>query len=161
MTTTNRSTFPQQVAAAEQLLKANPKATNAQLRAAVPQLLAHQGLSAPDGMSNAVFSSARRSLGIESKLGRPLGSKNKKTLATVAPTVDNDDARPAVAPRSTGIFSGNEVISLGRFIPAQPQSLEELLVPIGRMMREQGVSCIELSGEGLRVTRQVSEELVF
>lgn len=160
MTTTNRSSFPQQIAAAEQILKANPKATNAQLRTAVPQLLAHQGLSAPDGMSNGVFSSARRNLGIESKLGRPIGSKNKKTPATVAPKVDNDDARPAVTLRSTGIFSGNEVIHIGR-PAAQIPTLDELLVPIGRMMRERGISRLELWDEGIRVTRQVSEELVF
>lgn len=140
------ATFTEQVHAAEQVLKANPHATNAQLRPAVTSLLQHQNLAVPSGMSNGVFSAARRNLNIVTNKGRPLGSKNRPKVA--------------VAPPSTAISTGNEVIHIGR-PAAQVPTLDELLIPIGRMMRERGISSISLSGEGLRVTRQVSEELVF
>ena len=143
--TPERSTYKRQIEIAVEALKVNPDLRNKELNEKIREGLFAKGLGAPQFVSNSVLTRARNQLGIKSQRGRRPGSKN----------------RPKTSVPSTGIFTGNEVISLGRFAPAQVQSLDELLVPIGRMMRERGISCIELSGEGLRVTRQVSEELVF
>ena len=144
--TPERSTYKRQIEIAVAALKVNPDLRNKELNEKIREGLFAKGLGAPQFVSNSVLTRARNELGIKSTRGRRPGSKNR-TKTPAAP--------------STGIFTGNEVISMGRFSPAQVQSLDELLVPIGRMMRERGISCIELSGEGLRVTRQVSEELVF
>jgi hypothetical protein len=142
------TTYAQQIEFALEALKQKPDMRNKELNNFIRDRLISKGYAAPQFVSNSVFTRARNQLGIVSTRGRPAGSKNHKTKA-------------AAAVPSTGIFTGNEVISVGRFSPARAQSLDELLVPVGRMMRERGISCIELSGEGLRVTRQVSEELVF
>ena len=145
------TTYAQQTEFALEALKQKPDMRNKELNTFIRDRLISKGYAAPQFVSNSVFTRARNQLGIKVNRGRPVGSKNHKTVE-----------RQAAAQRSTtGIFTGNEVISMGRFVPAQTQSLDELLVPIGRMMRERGISSIELSGEGLRVTRQVSEELVF
>lgn len=142
--TPERSTYKRQIEIAVEALKVNPDLRNKELNEKIRESLFAKGLGAPQFVSNSVLTRARNELGIKSTRGRRPGSKNR-TKTPAAP--------------STGIFTGNEVINLRRG-PAAP-TLDELLVPIGRMMRERGISCIELSGEGLRVTRQVSEELVF
>lgn len=144
------TTYAQQIEFALEALKQKPDMRNKELNTFIRDQLISKGYAAPQFVSNSVFTRARNKLGIKVGRGRPAGSKNQKTLE-----------RQAAAQRSTAIFTGNEVISVGRFSPVQGQSLDELLVPIGRMMRERGISSISLSGEGLRVTRQVSEELVF
>lgn len=150
-TTMPHTTYAQQIEFALEALKKQPDMRNKELNTFIRDQLISKGYAAPQFVSNSVFTRARNKLGIKVGRGRPVGSKNHKTL----------ERQTAKEKPSTGIFTGNEVISMGRFSPAQVQSLDELLVPIGRMMRERGISCIELSGEGLRVTRQVSEELVF
>lgn len=143
--TPERSTYKRQTEIAIEALKVNPDLRNKELNEKIREGLFKLGLGAPAFVSNSVLTRARNQLGIKSVRGRRPGSKN----------------RPKLQPPSTAILTGNEVISMGRVSPAQAPTLDELLVPIGRMMRERGISCIELSGEGLRVTRQVSEELVF
>lgn len=181
--TPERSTYKRQTEIAIEALKVNPDLRNKELNEKIREGLFKLGLGAPAFVSNSVLTRARNQLGIKSVRGRRPGTKNKATLerkaaaeaamkAIEAETTRSLNAALAGIPSrpttpgvfsasTTGIFTGNEVISMGRFSPAQGQSLDELLVPIGRMMRERGISSIELSGEGLRVTRQVSEELVF
>lgn len=144
--TPERSTYKRQIEIAVEALKVNPDLRNKELNEKIREGLFAKGLGAPQFVSNSVLTRARNQLGIKSQRGRRPGSKN----------------RPKTPVPSTGIFTGNEVINLSRG-PSGPvaPTLDELLVPIGRMMRERGISSIELSGEGLRVTRQVSEELVF
>jgi hypothetical protein len=60
---------------------------------------------------------------------------------------------------STGIFTGLETINMYRG-PAV-QTLAELLRPVEKLMRERGISRIELDDEGLRIERTISESLVF
>lgn len=178
------ATFQQQVDAAKKILEREPKTSNGELARLTEQELARLGTPLRgEGMSNSVFTRARSELGIVPTLGRPKGSKNQKTLelerkaaaeakmkAIEAETTRSLNAalagipsRPATpgvfSASTTGIFTGNERINVFHG-PVAP-TLDELLVPIGRMMRERGISRIELSDEGLRVTRQVSEELVF
>lgn len=143
--TPERSTYKRQIEIAVEALTVNPDLRNKELNEKIREGLFAKGFGAPQFVSNSVLTRARNQLGIKSTRGRRPGSKN----------------RPKTPAPSPGIFTGNEVISLGRFSPAQVQSLEELLVPIGRMMRERGISRLELWDEGIRVTRQVSEELVF
>ena len=143
------TTYAQQIEFALEALKKQPDMRNKELNTFIRDRLIAKGYAAPQFVSNSVFTRARNQLGIKVGRGRPPGSKNHKTLERQA------------AQRSTAISTGNEVISMGRFVPAQTQSLEELLIPIGRMMRERGISRLELWAEGLRVTHQVSEELVF
>jgi hypothetical protein len=141
------TTYAQQVEFALEALKKQPDMRNRELNEFIRSRLIAKGYAAPQFVSNSVFTRARNQLGIVSTRGRPAGSKNRKNQPVAAPA------------RSTAISTGYETIQIGR--PSTEPTLDELLVPIGRMMRERGISSIELSGEGLRVTRQVSEELVF
>lgn len=147
-TTMPHTTYVQQIEFALEALKQKPDMRNKELNTFIRDQLISKGYAAPQFVSNSVFTRARNQLGIKVGRGRPAGSKNQKTLE-----------RQAATQRSTAIVTGNEVINLGRG-PAAP-TLEELLVPIGRMMRERGISRLELWDEGIRVTRQVSQELVF
>lgn len=144
--TPERSTYKRQIEIAVEALKVNSDLRNKELNEKIREGLFAQGLGAPQFVSNSVLTRARNELGIKSTRGRRPGSKNH-----VKP--------PAPAP-STGIYTGNEIIQVGRPVAATP-SLQDLLRPVEKLMRERGISSIALSDEGLRVTRQVAEELVF
>ena len=163
------ATFDHQIELAVAALVASPQLRNQELSEIVRAKLLAEGCAAPKGLNGHVIARARAKAGVPSRNGRPVGSKNKKTLERQAAAETAKDRAQALLastladiglqPSSTAIFTGNEVINLHRG-PAAP-TLEELLVPIGRMMRERGISRLELWDEGIRVTRQVSQELVF
>lgn len=174
------ATLEQQIEAVKTILAHTPHSTNAELLRLGEAKLKTQGLQLRgDGMSNAVFTSARSQLGIVPTRGRPKGTKNKKTLereanarmkAIEAETTRSLNAalagipsRPATpgvfSVSTTGIFTGEERINMFRG-PAQP-TLAELLRPVEKLMREHGITRIEVGDEGLRVVRTVTESLVL
>jgi hypothetical protein len=144
--TPERSTYKRQIEIAVEALKVNSDLRNKELNEKIRDGLFQRGLGAPAFVSNSVLTRARNELGIKSTRGRRPGSKNH--------------AKPPAPVPSTGIYTGDETISVYRPVAAAP-SLQDLLRPVEKLMRERGISSITLSDEGLRVTRQVAEELVF
>jgi hypothetical protein len=132
-------------------LKKKPDMRNQELNAYVRNRLTETGHAAPQFVSNSVFTRARNQLGIVSTRGRPAGSKNVKAK--------EEEVAPAPVP-STGIYTGFETLQVAPPVVAAP-SLQDLLRPIEKLMRENGISSLTLWNEGLRVKRTVSESLVF
>lgn len=153
MTTTLKphTTYQFQTELALEALKQTPDMRNQELNTYVRRRLTETGYAAPQFVSNSVFTRARTQLGIVSTRGRPAGSKNVKAKEA--------EVAPAPVPRSTGIYTGEEVINMHRGSVAP--TLADLLRPVEKLMREQGISSLTLWNEGLRVKRTVSESLVF
>lgn len=175
------ATFDHQIALAVDALVASPQLRNQELSEIVRAKLLAEGCAAPKGLNGHVIARARAKAGVPSRNGRPVGSKNKKTLerqaaaetamkAIEAETTRSLDAalagipsRPATpgvfSASTTGIFTGTEVISMRR--GPVPPTLTELLQPVAKLMRERGISRIELDAEGLRIERTISESVVL
>jgi len=171
--TPERSTYKRQIEIAVEALKVNSDLRNTELNEKIREGLFQCGLGAPAFVSNSVLTRARNELGIKSTRGRRPGTKNKSTLerkahADAAMKVIEAETTQSLAafaesapPRapSTALSTGDEVINMYRG-PAV-QTLAELLRPVEKLMRERGISRIELDDEGLRIERTISESLVF
>jgi len=166
------ATFDHQIELAVDALHVNPQLRNQELSEIVRAKLLAEGCAAPKGLNGHVIARARAKAGVPSRNGRPVGSKNKKTLerqaaaetamkAIEAETTRSLNAALAGIPSrpSTGIFTGTEVISMRR--GPVPPTLTELLQPVAKLMRERGISRIELDAEGLRIERTISESVVL
>jgi len=167
------TTYQFQTELALEALKQAPDMRNQELNTYVRRRLTETGHAAPQFVSNSVFTRARTQLGIVSTRGRPAGSKNQKTLERVTQAdvrmklIEEETTRSLAAftesapPRapSTAISTGNELINMHRG-PVAP-TLADLLRPVEKLMRENGISSLTLWNEGLRVKRTVSESLVF
>lgn len=153
MTTTIKphTTYQFQTELTLEALKKKPDMRNQELNAYVRNRLTETGHAAPQFVSNSVFTRARNQLGIVSTRGRPAGSKNVKAR--------EEEVAPAPVLRSTALSTGDEVINMHRG-PVAP-TLADLLRPVEKLMRENGISSLTLWNEGLRVKRTVSESLVF
>ena len=153
MTTTIKphTTYQFQTDLTLEALKKKPDMRNQELNAYVRNRLTETGHAAPQFVSNSVFTRARNQLGIVSTRGRPAGSKNVKAR--------EEEVAPAPVPRSMTLSTGDEIINMYRG-PAVP-TLADLLRPVEKLMRENGISSLTLWNEGLRVKRTVSESLVF